>query len=123
MDNKEKLQECLRMVYNDIRNPKLVEYLEDLNAGYEPLNIKDNVYSELGITKEMLNTRVYNVVLAKRIVYYILRVKYKMPFNRIGKLIGSHHATVIHNVKKYAELIEFDKEYILVHKEITSKYM
>lgn len=47
-----------------------------------------------------------NLIKARQAAYYILKNKMKMTYTDIGNLLGRHHATIIHGVKK----IEFQKE-------------
>ena len=54
------------------------------------------------------NTRLAEVVDARRIAYYILREKYHLSYLSIGKVFNKNHATVIHNLKSVKGLLEYD---------------
>jgi hypothetical protein len=54
------------------------------------------------------NTRLAEVVDARKIAYYILRKKYHLSYSSIGKVFNKNHATVMHNLKSVKGLLEYD---------------
>jgi hypothetical protein len=54
------------------------------------------------------NTRLAEVVDARKIAYYILREKYQLSYSSIGKVFNKNHATVMHNLKSVKGLLEYD---------------
>ena len=54
------------------------------------------------------NTRLTEVVDARKIAYYILREKSHLSYPSIGKVFNKNHATVMHNLKSVKGLLEYD---------------
>lgn len=55
------------------------------------------------------NTRDYRYVYARMILFKILREDFGMKFQEISDISGKHHATVIHLVRKFHDIISYDK--------------
>lgn len=63
---------------------------------------------KLNIEDIRKNTRLAEVVDARKIAYYILREKYHLSYPSIGKVFNKNHATVMHNLKSVKGLLEYD---------------
>ncbi len=63
---------------------------------------------KLGVDDIRKDTRLAEVVDARKIAYYILRKKYDLSYGSIGKLFNKNHATVMHNFKSIEGLLKYD---------------
>lgn len=54
--------------------------------------------------------RLKNLVLARQVAMYLLRVDLDLPYTRIGEMFGGRdHATAMHSVRKVEELLDVDE--------------
>lgn len=74
----------------------------------------------LGISSSDLRSKERRavIVIGRRIVFNYLRQNTNMSLYEIGKKYNNHHATVMHHLKKYQELIEWDKPF----RELVKKF-
>ena len=63
---------------------------------------------KLGVKDLKKDSRLRDVIDARRIAYYILREKYNLPYASIGSFFNKDHATVLHSYKSAKDLIKYD---------------
>lgn len=107
LEKAETIEKNIREMRNSLRRT-------DFNYKYDPervIQLESCVCRYYGITSDeiRLKTRLQKIREARQILYYILRLKTRLPLAKIGDLYNQHHATVLHSVKKIGDLIEFDK--------------
>jgi len=87
-------------------------------------NIKDlavSILSEMFNAKEHLildmKSRKHNIIQAKRFLIYYLHKALNVKHNHMNKYIKNiDHSTSVYHVKKFSDLLEFDKETIRDYK-------
>ena len=65
---------------------------------------------EISKTKLTSSTRKQEIVKAREIVAYILRVEYKMTLQSVGDILNRNHSSIIHIVKGAEFYIERDNK-------------
>lgn len=75
--------------------------------------LEDVVCSVMGIQSQTLYTptRRREIVMARQIIFFLIRPCYFQSFDSIGKHYGKDHATVMHGIKQVTWQIECDKSY------------
>ena len=63
-----------------------------------------------GITEQdlMSKSRLHSLVMSRHEFCFLARNKTKLSLNMIGALIGKNHATVLHSIKTWENLLETD---------------
>jgi|21_taG_2_1085346.scaffolds.fasta_scaffold24721_4 hypothetical protein len=80
------------------------------------LNIKDRDREIIGaliqkaylyndITVDILNTRKRRLVDTNSILAKIIQQYFKLPYQDLGTIFGKHHATIIHYINNYEEIL------------------
>jgi len=89
------------------------------SSNFNP-NFEKTVCDLLGISSSDLRSKDRRavIVIGRRIVFNYLRDNTNMSLYEIGKKYDNHHATVMHHLKKYQELIEWDKPF----RELVQKF-
>ncbi|MDR2293355.1 MAG: hypothetical protein LBE11_07785 [Prevotellaceae bacterium] len=74
---------------------------------------------------ETLNTknRAHEFVLARQTVFYFTKKTTKIPLALVGKIFNRNHATVIHGIRTYENLLATDKHIRETHNRIASTLM
>lgn len=63
---------------------------------------------KLGVKDLKKDSRLREIIDARRIAYYILREKYSLSYASIGNFFNKDHATVLYNYKSVKDLIKYD---------------
>tara|TARA_R100000963_G_scaffold32676_1_gene24540 strand:- start:371 stop:784 length:414 start_codon:yes stop_codon:yes gene_type:complete len=94
---------------------KALKFTEERNE-----RIKDEICQRYNLTWGAIcsKSRRARTVEARRLYYAILRNIFKLSLQTIGKLTNTHHATIIHAVKKYEVYAEVYKGYDNDYEEI-----
>lgn len=75
----------------------------------EEVKIKSDEYFGLDLSNK---TRIQSYIDARCFYYKFCRTYfYEKSYRIVGKLVGSHHATVIHGINRFDCLFMYDKEY------------
>jgi chromosomal replication initiator protein len=74
-------------------------------------NIIKDVCDVYGIELNELfsNARHRILVEPRQVLFYILHKKLNIPCQKVGKIFGKHHATVLHGANQMKNWMEFDK--------------
>lgn len=68
------------------------------------------------------NTRDYKYVYARMILFKVLREDFGLKYAEISEMSGKHHATVIHFVKKFHDIMSYDKRIVKDYENILFNY-
>lgn len=72
------------------------------------LVIKAYLYNN--VTFDMLNTRKRTMVETNCVLCTVIKDYFNIPLEVIGKVVGKHHATIIHYTKLYDEVLCIEEE-------------
>ena len=82
--------------------------------------IRENNYDYNLIVSKIFNieyedmikkTRNRDIVVPRQVAMTLYRIHTNLSFDRIGKMYGLDHATVIHAVKTIKDLLQYDKQF------------
>lgn len=93
---------------NKIRELAGNDYYVDMTLHrYSTDEIIDFVCNKMDVKREsvMSETREKDIVVARCIIFYILRYVCRRPLKTIGKVFNKNHATVIHSLKTIENMI------------------
>ena len=64
--------------------------------------ILDEIYDETGISEDLILSKLRDRDIVEARTMYIKRLRMEgLSVNRIGKIVGRHHTTVMHALKKH----------------------
>lgn len=74
-------------------------------------NIIKDVCDEYGIELDDLfsKSRYRILVEPRQVLFYILHKKLNIPCQKVGKMFGKNHATILHGANQIKNFMEFDK--------------
>ena len=89
--------------------------------------VKDEICKIYKLSWETIKSksRKRDVIDARRLYCVVMRKVFHLPLNTIGKLVNTHHASVIHLVKKheiYSEIYDgYDDDYQAIKKSLVDE--
>jgi chromosomal replication initiation ATPase DnaA len=94
-----------------------------MNRQEEVAIIIDLIQREMGIEDILIKNRVRDNVDARRILFYILKKKLGLTLTEIGKMSNRTHATILHSVNNFKDIIKYDKELNYAYNKILDEYI
>ncbi len=89
---------------------------EQINSTLDLISKSVAIICEVSEADFLSNSRVRNLVDARRIAYSLARNYFGFTYVAIAQFYNKNHATIIHQVKQHQQLMDYDKNYHLNYK-------